>query len=209
MGFIDRVREWFRPPEPLAPGLYHYQTEPDLAQQYRLHLRVEKNGQGVLLINAAKLLHLNQTATEHAKLILEEKPAEEAARQIARRYDVSRQTALADYEQLRAAIVSIAQAGEEACPVTYLDLDQVDPMSAEISAPYRMDLALTYRCQNDCPHCYVGRPRDFAEMSAEQWRRVIDRCWDLGIPILPSPVARRPFALTCQSWSGTPRISAW
>jgi len=182
MTILDRVKSWFEPYQPLVSGIYHYQTRPDVPQQFRLHLRVEKNGRGVLVINAAKVLHLNQTATEHARLILEEKSAEEAAREIARRYNVSRQTALSDFEQLQETIMAIAQAGEEVCPVTYLDVGLIEPLSAELSAPYRMDLALTYRCQNDCPHCYVGRPRDFPEMSTENWKRVIDRCWELGIP---------------------------
>jgi radical SAM protein with 4Fe4S-binding SPASM domain len=164
--------------------MYHYQTPPDAPQQFRLHLRVEQDGQGVLLINAAKMLHLNQTATEHAALILQEKTAMEAAREIARRYNVSQETARADFEELQETIGRIAQAGEEVCPVTYLDVQRIEPMSAELSAPYRMDLALTYRCQNDCPHCYVGRPRDFPEMSTEHWKRVIDRCWERGIPHL-------------------------
>jgi radical SAM protein with 4Fe4S-binding SPASM domain len=180
----ERVKSWFEPYEPLAPGIYQYQTPPDSPQQFRLHLRVEKDGHGVLLINAARMLHLNQTATEHASFILEEKGADEASREIARRYDVSRQTALADFEELQETIWSLAQAGEEVCPVTYLDVQRIEPMSAELSAPYRMDLALTYRCQNDCPHCYVGRPKDFPELTTEQWKQVIDRCWEQGIPHL-------------------------
>jgi len=182
MSFRKRITKWFEPHRPLAAGLHHYQTPPDAPQQYRLHLRVEGDGRGVLLINAAKILHLNQTATEYAKLIIEEKPAEEAAHDIARRYHVKRETALADFEQLQATILTIARSGEEVCPVTYLDVDRIEPMSVELSAPYRMDLVLTYRCQNDCPHCYVGRPRDFPEMSTDRWKRVIDRCWELGIP---------------------------
>ena len=182
MGLRKRINKWFEPHRPLAPGLYHYQTPPNAPQQYRLHLRVEADGRGVLLINAAKVLHLNQTATEYAKLIVEERPAEEAAREIARRYQVKRETALTDLKQLQDTILIIARSGEEVCPVTYLDVDQIEPMSVELSAPYRMDLVLTYHCQNDCPHCYVGRPRDFPQISTDQWKRVIDRCWDLGIP---------------------------
>ena len=184
MTIIDRVKSWFEAPHPLEPGIYSYQTPPDAQVQYRMHLRVEKDRHGVLLINAARMLHLNQTATEYAKLILEEKTADEAAREIAQRYKVSRETAHADFEELQETITAIAQAGEEVCPVTYLDVERIEPMSAELSAPYRMDLALTYRCQNDCPHCYVDRPKDFPEMSTEQWKRVIDRCWKLGIPHL-------------------------
>ena len=184
MSVLDRIKSWFEPPQPLSPGIYAYQTPPDAAQQYRLHLRVEKDRHGVLLINAARVLHLNQTATEHAKLILEGKSAEEAARDIARRYHVPLETARADFEELEQTITTIAQSGEEVCPVTYLDVNRIEPMSAELSAPYRMDLALTYHCQNDCPHCYVGRPKDFPTMSTEHWKRVIDRCWEMGIPHL-------------------------
>jgi radical SAM protein with 4Fe4S-binding SPASM domain len=45
-----------------------------------------------------------------------------------------------------------------------------------------MDLAVTYRCQNDCAHCYNARPRTFPELPAEAWKKMIDRLWDLGIP---------------------------
>ncbi|HSJ53312.1 MAG TPA: radical SAM protein [Anaerolineae bacterium] len=184
MTIVDRIKSWFEPYRPLPPGIYHYQTPPDAAHQYRLHLRVEKDGHGVLLINAARVLHLNQTATEHARLLIENRTQEEAAREIARRYDVALQPAEADYATLQEAIVSIAEGGEEVCPVSFLEVERIEPMSAQLSAPYRMDLALTYRCQNDCPHCYVGRPKDFPEMPTEDWKRVIDACWEQGIPHL-------------------------
>jgi radical SAM protein with 4Fe4S-binding SPASM domain len=184
MSILDRIRHWFEPYQPLTQGIYHYQTPPDAEPQFRLHLRVEKDGHGVLLINAAKMLHLNQTATEHASFLLQGKDAQEAARLIGQRYNVKLETAQADYEELQETIWRIAQSGEEVCPVTYLDVQRIEPMSAELSAPYRMDLALTYRCQNDCPHCYVARPADFPELSTEHWKRVIDRCWEQGIPHL-------------------------
>jgi radical SAM protein with 4Fe4S-binding SPASM domain len=184
MSVLDRVKSWFEVPQPLRSGIYHYQTPPDAERQFRMHLRVERDGHGVLIINAARMLHLNQTATELASLMLQDRTAGEAAREMERRYKVERATAQADYEQLRDTIWELAQAGEEICPVTYLEVGRIEPMSAEISAPYRMDLALTYRCQNDCPHCYVERPKDFPEMSTEKWKRVIDRCWEQGIPHL-------------------------
>jgi radical SAM protein with 4Fe4S-binding SPASM domain len=45
-----------------------------------------------------------------------------------------------------------------------------------------MDLALTYRCNNDCSHCYNARPRDYPELDTEQWKAILDRCWQAGIP---------------------------
>jgi len=51
----------------------------------------------------------------------------------------------------------------------------------EFPAPYRMDLALTYRCQNKCHHCY-NEPREMKELTLEQWKQVIAKTWELGIP---------------------------
>jgi radical SAM protein with 4Fe4S-binding SPASM domain len=184
MTVLERIKSWFEAPQPLVAGMYEYHTAPDAERQFRLHLRIEKDGHGVLLINAAKVLHLNQTATELASYLLQEKPADEAAKEIARRYNVKASQVRADYDQLHETIWTLAEAGEEVCPVTYIDVNRIEPMSAEQSAPYRMDLALTYRCQNDCPHCYNERPRDFPELSTEQWKAVIDRCWEQGIPHL-------------------------
>ncbi|MFN2219707.1 MAG: PqqD family protein, partial [Anaerolineae bacterium] len=130
MNILDRVKSWFEAPQPLTSGMYSYQTPADRPQQFKLHLRVEKDGHGVLLINAAKMLHLNQTATELASMILKEKTAEEAAQELERRYHVSHETALADYEELHDTIWRIAEAGEEVCPVTYLDVSRIEPMSA-------------------------------------------------------------------------------
>jgi radical SAM protein with 4Fe4S-binding SPASM domain len=47
-----------------------------------------------------------------------------------------------------------------------------------------MDLAVTYRCNNDCAHCYNARERNFPELTTEQWIRIIDRLWELGVPHL-------------------------
>ena len=51
----------------------------------------------------------------------------------------------------------------------------------DFPAPYRMDLALTYRCQNQCDHCY-NEPRELKELTVEQWKQVIAKTWELGIP---------------------------
>ena len=127
MTILDRVKNWFEPPQPVTGGFYEYHTPPDAAQQFRLHLRVEPDGHGVLLINAARMLHLNQTATELASFILQQKTADEAARELSKRYKVDQEMARADFEELQETIWSIAQAGEEICPVTHLDVARIEP----------------------------------------------------------------------------------
>jgi radical SAM protein with 4Fe4S-binding SPASM domain len=45
-----------------------------------------------------------------------------------------------------------------------------------------MDLAITYRCNNACAHCYNGRPRSYPELSTQEWFKILDDLWKIGIP---------------------------
>jgi radical SAM protein with 4Fe4S-binding SPASM domain len=45
-----------------------------------------------------------------------------------------------------------------------------------------MDLAITYRCNNDCAHCYNIEGRDLGELPTDSWKRILDKAWGLGIP---------------------------
>lgn len=45
-----------------------------------------------------------------------------------------------------------------------------------------MDLALTYKCNNNCIHCYAGEATVERELTTEEWKKVIDKIYSLGIP---------------------------
>lgn len=47
-----------------------------------------------------------------------------------------------------------------------------------------MDLALTFRCQNNCVHCYAGGPHKTSELTTEQWKEVINTLSQIGVFIL-------------------------
>ena len=38
MSLLERAKSWYAPVQPLSAEILHYQTPPDAAQQYRLHL---------------------------------------------------------------------------------------------------------------------------------------------------------------------------
>jgi MoaA/NifB/PqqE/SkfB family radical SAM enzyme len=181
MPLREKLQSWFAPVKPLSPEMLHYQTPPDTAQQYRLHLRVEEDGRGLLIVNAATVLHLNQTATEYARLLIQGADEEEAARTVARRYRVSRATARDDYRRLRDHIFTLATS-IDLCPVTYLGMERVEPFSAETSAPYRVDLALTYRVDEAGGLDPEARRRVDRELTTEEWRCVLWALWDEGVP---------------------------
>ena len=163
-----------------ATGLHHYQLQ-SLGERSRVHLRLDEDGSGLLLVNASRVVHLNPTAALMAYLYLEDVPEEQAQQALTRRYAVPPQQARLDYQQVAHQISELVRP-EGACPVHDLEVETTIPFSARPSAPYRMDLALTYRCNNDCAHCYNARPRNYSELGTEEWKRILDRLWQLGIP---------------------------
>ena len=144
---------------------------------------MERDDQGLLIINANTVLYLNETATAHAYYFMQGMTTDEAVAKIRRMYRVDEKTARADYEKLVYTVSSLAQT-EEICPVSFLDVEKVEPFTHELSAPLRVDLALTFRCQNNCSHCYAGGPHETPELSTEHWKQIIDRLHQIGVFIL-------------------------
>jgi radical SAM protein with 4Fe4S-binding SPASM domain len=163
-------------------GRYTYRGKGDFTG-LALQLRVEPDGQGLLIINANTVLYLNETATAHAFYFMQGMTTDEAVAKIRRIYRVDKKTARTDYEKLTYTVSTLAQT-EEICPISFLDLETVEPFTHELSAPLRVDLALTFRCQNNCSHCYAGGPHETPELATEQWKEVIDRLHQIGVFIL-------------------------
>ncbi len=147
----------------------------------RVHLRLDPGGAGLLIVNAARVFHLNPTAAYMANLALCKLPDQDAIRSIQRRFRVSRRQAGQDYQQFQAELRELISPNG-ACPICDLELETIPPFSTIPSAPYRMDLAVTYRCNNSCAHCYNARERNTPELSTEQWLRILDDLWEIGIP---------------------------
>jgi MoaA/NifB/PqqE/SkfB family radical SAM enzyme len=181
MSILDTVKSWFTPHKPLSKGIVHYQTPSDAEAQYRLHLRIEPDGSGLLVVNAATILHLNQTAAEYARLLIQGTDDETAAQTIARRYRVKKAQAREDYSQLRDHILTLATA-VDLDPVTYLGMERAEPFSAQTSAPYRADLALTYRMDESGALDPGARKRVDRELTTEGWQAILQKLWDVGVP---------------------------
>jgi radical SAM protein with 4Fe4S-binding SPASM domain len=165
---------------PITPALFHYVREQG-AEKSRIHLRLDGQGNGTLIVNADRVLHLNPTAAFMAQLILDGRANPDIARETARRYRITSSQVESDLAGFRGQLDELLRPNG-ACPIHELDLETTMPFTARPSAPYRMDLALTYRCNNDCAHCYNGRARDFPELDTDDWKRILDRLWDLGVP---------------------------
>ena len=173
---IDRV---FTPAHPLPAGMYHYQAPADAAMPYRMHLRIEPDGQGILIINASTVLHLNLTATEFAYYLVKQTSEEEVIQEILKRYHISREEALRDYRDLVERIQTLVTK-PNLDPETFMDFERKDPYSTAISAPYRLDCALTYRCSNGATEEFAPKVR--RELEIKEWETILQKAWDAGVP---------------------------
>ena len=161
--------------------LHHLRIHDGEHRGLRLHLRLEKDGSGVLIINASRVLFLNRTAAEYIKSFMRGESEDETVRKMVKRYRVDVETVRRDYQHILFVINTFAKT-PDICPVSYLGVEKMEPFQKELSAPYRMDLAITYRCNNKCLHCYAGGPRETSELTTKEWFRVMDKIFRLGIP---------------------------
>jgi hypothetical protein len=177
------MKRFFDPPQiqPIPAGLYHRQSAPQEQPPYRLHLRLHPNGSGVLVVNASTVMHLNPTAAEYAFHFIKGSEADAAARQVSARYRVSRKTARKDFEAFAARVESLVGA-EDVDPVAFLDFDRVAPHAASLSAPLRLDCALTYRQPAGSSDEYAPTKRVERELTTTEWIQILDKAWQVGIP---------------------------
>jgi radical SAM protein with 4Fe4S-binding SPASM domain len=164
-----------------SPGLYTFDQNTATSKS-RVHLRVDEDQTGLMVMDAATVVHLNQTATYMAWLILNKVERDNAINSIIKTYKVDKIEAEMDYDKVLEQTKGLIDKENGLCPVCDLDLALSMPFSSKLSAPYRMDLAITYRCNNNCAHCYNARERSFPELPTASWQRIIDRLWDLRIP---------------------------
>ena len=155
----------------------------DPETRLKLHFRQDREGRGILIVNASRVVYANKTAAFYIKLMLEGATPEEAARKALKRFKgVTFEQAKRDFEDVAFKVNSFISG--VACPVSYLGFTRLDPLSITPDAPFRADLALTYDCNNRCVHCYSSSPRFKKELSTKEWMKVIERLFDVGVPNL-------------------------
>jgi radical SAM protein with 4Fe4S-binding SPASM domain len=91
---------------------------------------------------------------------------------------VKREKILADLNRLFGTLMNVANG---TCPVE-AGLGPKELKYGSWAAPARMDLAVTYRCNLDCPKCYVGDRRVGRELDTSEWIGIYDTLWKAGVP---------------------------
>ncbi len=182
MKLLETIKaRFFTDQKPLSPGTFHYQAPPEAEFPYRIHLRVEKDGNGLLILNASTILHLNQTATEFVWHMIEKTSEDETARSIARRYNVPHKQAQEDYHNLLDKLNTLITM-PDLDPVTFLEFSRSEPYAEAMSAPYRLDCALTYKVNIADQNTVAPVERVKRELTHDEWKAILTKSWQAGIP---------------------------
>jgi len=167
--------------EARATRLQSYRIEEEDAVR-RIHLREEPDGSGLMIVDASVIVHVNATALAIARAILDGEDVKGAQKRLRRMFrGVKRDQVERDYDKVHSVIFP-KRHEEDECPWQDLASGEIEPFAAGVSAPYRADLAITYQCNNDCAHCYVARDKNMKSLRPEEWRLVLDKLWQVGIP---------------------------
>jgi organic radical activating enzyme len=177
----ESIRRFLQTSQPLPPGTYHYQAPPSDPDNYRLHLRLEEGGTGVLIVNAATILHLNQTAAEFAFYLVHNTPEEQVVKNVAARYRAKKEDVRDDYKAFIERVNVVAKT-PDLDPATYLDFERTSPYADQVTAPYRLDCALTYRLPESAPAEAAPTDRVERELNTDEWKTILDKAWNAGIP---------------------------
>lgn len=181
----NRFHVWsdklFKPLTPISAGMYHFQSPPEVSNPYRLHLRVEPDGKGLLVVNASTVLHLNQTAAEYAYYFIGKKQPNEVGRLMQSRYKIKADQAKLDYETLSTQIQTLLET-PDLSPELFINLERKDPYSAAISAPYRLDCALTCKTSSESMQVAGSHKHADRELTTEEWKTILQKAAKAGIP---------------------------
>lgn len=174
------IKRFFTWAKPLKQGVFHYRSG-GMLEGHRVHLRIESNGSGLLIIDADKILYLNQTAAEILKALLDGMDEEAVVKNMMARYRVGKETIVEDVDALKHTVKRFAEA-IDVDPVTYLSNEDIALFTNGFSAPHRMDVILSYE-QSDLYRRFCSEPQtDVRVITFEQWQRVIEILWNIGVP---------------------------
>jgi organic radical activating enzyme len=176
--FIDNI---LYSPKPIPAGNYQAMLKLDTGPTYRLHLRIDEKGTGILIINASTILHLNATAVEYAYHLIKETQLDTISTEMQKRYRVTEEEAVNDFHEFKERLETLVST-PDLDPETFLDMERVDPYDDNLTAPMRLDCALTYQVVEGSHSVYAPNDRVKRLLNTEEWKQILKNAWDAGIP---------------------------
>lgn len=141
------------------------------------------NGQDMLLLNdtAAKFIEAYiEVMQRHKDKVDSGEFKREIVKHMQKSYPrVPSEILIRDFDDIYGRLREISKGS---CPATEMSMETQETDPKMWTAPPRADLAMTYACNNNCYFCYTGGPRKVKEMNTRDWKKIIRKLWDSGIP---------------------------
>jgi organic radical activating enzyme len=134
-----------------------------------------------MVVNGSTVVHLNQTAAEYAYHFIQNTPVDAVVQEVSARYGIKSEQARQDFNSLTDKLRTIVEM-PDLDPVYYLELDRDELYSGVVSAPYRLDCAITYRLPESGYDRYSPVDRVKYELPQTDWQLILKKAWEAGIP---------------------------
>lgn len=183
MKISEILSKYIFPVRPLPAGLFVKNTSQSNGIHYRSHLRITPNGDGIFILNASTIIHLNSTAAEYAYHFIKNDNADVAAFEVSRRYRIKKSQAKVDYQEFTEKINGLINQ-PDLDPISNFGLNTEKPSGFLLDAPLRLDCALTYHLPDSSIEEYSPIRRVTKELSTQEWLNIVDKSWREGVPHL-------------------------
>jgi organic radical activating enzyme len=175
--FINNI---FFTPKPLPEGTYQgYYKLPD-GQTCRLHLRLDPLGDGLLVLNASTILHLNPSASEFAYHIIQGSSEQVITSEMVKRYRATAEQVKTDLDTFIGRLESLILM-PDLDPESFLDIDRLELHQDHLTAPLRLDCALTYQTPGESSAVYTPINRVKRLLETSEWKTILQKAWNKGI----------------------------
>ena len=183
--------------DPEGPGVVRIHLVPPLVRDRDVGASVAiLNGQDVIPVNTSWSILLTEfirTVNEYSgRLVTDEDVAailEKTCAEVKKVYPLVRRKRLRrDIYTIMETFRQVAAGETPDTSIGYLTLGEYAP---KMRAPHRMDLMVSamtangrWHCNQNCVHCYAAGQTNAeeAELTTEQWKRILDRCRSACIP---------------------------
>jgi len=180
-----RIRTFFDnilfTPKPLPAGTYQGTHQLPDGKSCRLHLRIDPSGDGILLVNASTILHLNTSATEFAFHLIKCTSENVIVEEFNKRYKATANQVVEDFNIFTGRLESLILT-PDLDPESFLDIERIELHQDHISAPIRLDCALTYQIPEGSSTVFTPVDRVKRLLDTSEWKLILQKAWDKGIP---------------------------
>jgi radical SAM protein with 4Fe4S-binding SPASM domain len=131
----------------------------------------------LLILRPNKVMHLNETGTTMLRMLMDGSTPEEVRDHFVRNFEADGQQVLNDLAAFADDLRSMVMGNQNI--YSYKTARIVPFGEGDIKFPVLSEIALTYRCNNECQFCYAFSPhRETKEMTTDEVRRIIDMIAD-------------------------------